>query len=307
MIKQSLDNELLSKKFLSILVVSGILISAVTFVTLTDNFRDSESKFSKENFRTLCDNGLCFTEPMDTIPKETFVQQNEKPNSGMVVQKNEEFPALNQINTIASDYTLTDNTAILYAAKDSFLREGIKESNEGSNEILRVMGTGPTNNRALIAFDQSQIVAAIDAKSLEAATLRIFIVSNDGRWTDSQTLNIHTLTADWKEGNGINAPFGNFIGTQEGVNWNCASDGTDCTNWNGGSYDQTPTDSILITNEVSGQWVEFDVTSDIKAFIGDSENNGWIIIKSDEESPGRINFAAREAQSNIPQLELQFS
>ncbi len=307
MSKQYSDNELLSKKFISLLIVSGILISTVAFVVLTDNFGDSESKFSKENFRTLCDNGLCITNPTDIIPVETFVQQNEEPNSGMIIQKNEEFPSLNQLNTIESDYTLTDNTAVLYAAKDSFLREGIKESNEGSNEILRVMGTGPTNNRALIAFDQSQIVTAIDAKSLEAATLRIFIVSNDGQWTDSQTLSIYTLTADWKEGNGINAPFGNFIGTQEGVNWNCASDGNDCTNWNGGSYDEAPTDSILITNEVSGQWIEFDVTSDIKAFIDDSENNGWIIIKSDEESPGRINFAAREARSNIPQLELQFS
>jgi len=30
-------------------------------------------------------------------------------------------------------------------------------------------------------------------------------------------------------------------------------------------------------------------------------------MKSDEDSPGRINFAAREAQSNIPQLELTFA
>ncbi len=306
MIKQSSSEELLDKKFLTLLIVSGILISATTFIVMTDNFGNSDSKFSKEDFKTLCDDGLCVT-ITDTIPVGTFVQQSAELDIDTVTQNNEDFTSVSIPKATLQDYELSDGVTTLFASKDSFLREGIKESNEGANEVLRVMGTGPTNNRALIAFDQSQIVAAIDAKSLEAATLRIFIVSNDGRWTDSQTLNIHTLTADWKEGNGINAPFGNFIGTQEGVNWNCASDGTDCTNWNGGSYDQTPTDSILITNEVSGQWVEFDVTSDIKAFIGDSENNGWIIIKSDEESPGRINFAAREAQSNIPQLELQFS
>ena len=305
MSKQSSSDKLLDKKFLSLLIVSGVLISATTFIILIDNFGDTESKFSKEDFKTLCDNGICVT--TDTISQSTFVQQSVEPSTGNVLQKNEEFPSINSPVTMIEDFVITENVATLYASKDSFLRESIKESNEGSNDILRVMGTGPTNNRALIAFDQSQILTAVNTKSLESATLRVFVVSNDGKWSDSQTLNIHRLTADWKEGNGINAPFGNFIGTQNGVNWNCASDGTDCTNWDGGNYDKIPTDSILIINEASGEWIEFDVTSDIKAFINDSENNGWIVMKSDEESPGRINFAAREAQSNTPQLELQFS
>ena len=305
MSKQSSSDKLLDKKFLSLLIVSGVLISATTFIILIDNFGDTESKFSKEDFKTLCDNGICVT--TDTISQSTFVQQSVEPSTGNVLQKNEEFPSINSPVTMIEDFVITENVATLYASKDSFLRESIKESNEGSNDILRVMGAGPTNNRVLIAFDQSQILTALNTKSLESATLRVFVVSNDGKWSDSKTLNIHRLTADWKEGNGINAPFGNFIGTQNGVNWNCASDGTDCINWDGGNYDKIPTDSILITNEASGKWIEFDVTSDIKAYIDDSENNGWIIIKSDEESPGRINFAAREAQSNIPQLELQFS
>jgi len=307
MSKQYSDNELLSKKFISLLIVSGILISTVTFVGLADNFGDSESKFSKENFRTLCDNGLCITNPTDIIPVETFVQQNEEPNSGMIVQKNEEFPSLNQRNTIESDYILTDNTAVLYAAKDSFIREGVKNSNEGSNEILRVMGTGPTNNRAIIAFDQNHIETVLDGKSLESATLKIFVVSNDGKWNDGQIINIHSITNEWEEGISINAPFSNLIGSQIGVNWNCSSNVEDCPNWNGGNYNEIPTDSILITNQIDEQWIEFDVIGDINSFLVGLENNGWIIMKNDEESPGRINFAAREAQSNMPQLELKFS
>ena len=50
-----------------------------------------------------------------------------------------------------------------------------------------------------------------------------------------------------------------------------------------------------------------DVTGDIEAFLSGMENNGWIIMKSNEEQPGRINFAAREAQTNTPQLELTFA
>ena len=210
MSKQSSSDKLLDKKFLSLLIVSGVLISATTFIIMVDNFGDTESKFSKEDFKTLCDNGICVT--TDTISQSTFVQQSVEPSTGNVLQKNEEFPSINSPVTMIEDFVITENVATLYASKDSFLRESIKESNEGSNDILRVMGAGPTNNRVLIAFDQSQILTALNTKSLESATLRVFVVSNDGKWSDSKTLNIHRLTADWKEGNGINAPFGNFIG-----------------------------------------------------------------------------------------------
>jgi len=303
--KQTTDNELMNKKFLVLLVVSGILISATTFIVMADNFGNSNSKFSKEVFETLCDEGLCVTTTESTFD-ETFVQQSAELDSGTVTQNNEDFTSFSIPKATLQDYEISDGVVTLFASKDSFLREGIKESNEGANEVLRVMGAGPTNNRALIAFDQGQIETVLDGKSLESATLKIFVVSNDGKWTDGQTISIHELTANWAEGNGINAPFANFIGTQKGVNWNC-TDGTNCTNWDGGSYDLTPSDSVRITNEVDGLWIEFDVTRDIEAFVDSSENNGWIIMKSDEDSTGRINFAAREAQSNIPKLELYFS
>jgi len=301
---QTSNSELMSKKFLGLLVISGILISATTFIVIADNFNYSNSKFSEEVFETLCDGGLCVTSTQ-SISSETFVQSAEYGTDG-VTQNIEDFSSFSIPKATLQDYELSDGVATLFTSKDSFLREGIKESNEGANQVLRVMGTGPTNNRALIAFDQGQIETVLDGKSLESATLKIFVVSNDGKWTDGQTISIHELTADWVEGNGINAPFGNFIGTQKGVNWNC-TDGTNCTNWNGGSYDLVPTDVVQITNEVDGLWIEFDVTGDIEALVDGSENNGWIIMKSDEDSPGRINFAAREAQYNLPQLELTFA
>ncbi|WP_179372501.1 hypothetical protein [Nitrosopumilus ureiphilus] len=36
-------------------------------------------------------------------------------------------------------------------------------------------------------------------------------------------------------------------------------------------------------------------------------NYGWIIMKSDGNSSGRINIAKRETHANIPQLELTFT
>ena len=63
----------------------------------------------------------------------------------------------------------------------------------------------------------------------------------------------------------------------------------------------------VISNDISGKWIEFDVTNDIKAFLNGAPNYGWIIMKNDEDSSGRINIAARESISNIPQLELIFT
>jgi len=303
--KQVTQDVLAGKRLLSLLVISGLSISGISFFMLGDGFFNSASTLTNE-FETLCDEGLCYNVATNTIPVGTFVLQSAELDADTVTQNNEDFSSFSIPKTTLQDYELSDGVATLFASKDSFLREGIKDSNEGANEVLRIMGTGPINNRALIAFDQGQIETVLDGKSLESATLKIFVVGNDGKWTDDQTISIHSLTAQWIEGNGINAPFGNFIGTQKGVSWNC-TDGTNCTNWDGGIYDLTPTNSVRITNEVDGLWIEFDVTGDIEVFADGSENNGWIIMKSDEDSPGRINFAAREAQSNIPQLELTFA
>ena len=60
-------------------------------------------------------------------------------------------------------------------------------------------------------------------------------------------------------------------------------------------------------NHISWKWIEFDVTNDIKAFLNGAPNYGWIIMKNDEDSSGRINIEARESISNIPQLELLFT
>ena len=291
------------KRLLSILVISGLSISGMSIFMLGDGV---EISTASSDFETLCDDGLCYNAATDSIPVGTFVQQSAELDSSVITQNNEDFTSLSIPKDTLQDYTISGDVATLYAAKDSFLREGISEANEGANEILRVMGTGPTNNRALIAFDQSQIESVLDGKAIQSATLKIFIVSNDGKWTDNNTISIHELTAKWAEGSGINAPFGSFVGSQKGVNWNC-SDGTQCTDWNGGSYDTIPTDTIQITNQIDGVWIEFDVTGDIQAFVDGSENNGWIIMKTDEDAPGRINFAAREAQSNLPQLELAFA
>ena len=300
------QTEWAGKRLLSLLVVSGIAISGMSFFMAGDSLGIAST--SNDEIATLCDNGFCYNPTTNSIPVGTFVQQSADfaPNDAPV-QNTEFFGDLKLQKAIVQNYEITDSQrAVFYAAKDSFVRESVKDSNEGSNDILRVMGSGPTNNRALVAFDQGDLQTISDGRTVESATLKLFIVSNDGKWDTNTQLRIHALGSNWDEGTGVNAPYGTFVGTQNGATWNCSST-TDCVNWNGGNYIDIPTDAITVTNDVNGQWIEFDVTGDVQQFLADTENNGWIIMKSDEDASGRINFAAREASTNGPQLEVTFA
>ncbi len=296
--KQKIHSEFEGKKLLSLLVVTGFAFSGLSGFVLSDGFGMADS--------------LPKTSVMvekNSIP--SFVQQSEVASStAMIDTTNEVFTDIKfDKNTVPQkDYQLYGNKATLFSEKDSFIREGIKFSNEGSNEILRVMGSGPTNNRAIVEFSQSEIETVSEGKQLEFAVLKLYVISNDGKWENGQHVTIHQLTTEWLEGNESNAPLADFVGIQNGVSWNCSSDGNCVSKWNGGHYIDTPTDSVFISNHLQdGYWITFDVTEDVNNFLLGSPNHGWIIKKSNEDSSGRINFAARESNSNVPELVMVFS
>ena len=297
--KQKIHSEFEGKKLLSLLVVTGFAFSGLSGFVLSDGFGMADS-IPKTSVMV----------EKNSIP--SFVQQSEVASStAMIDTTNEVFTDIKfDKNTVPQkDYQLYGNKATLFSEKDSFIREGIKFSNEGSNEILRVMGSGPTNNRAVVQFSQDEIESVSESKQLESATLKLFIISNDGKWENGQHVTIHQLTTEWLEGNESNAPLADFVGIQNGVSWNCSSDGSSCVSkWNGGHYIDTPTDSVFISNHLQdGYWITFDVTEDVNNFLLGSPNHGWIIKKSNEDSSGRINFAARESNSNVPELVMVFS
>lgn len=296
--KQKIHSEFEGKKLLSLLVVTGFAFSGLSGFVLSDGFGMADS-IPKTSVMV----------EKNSIP--SFVQQSEVASStAMIDTTNEVFTDIKfDKNTVPQkDYQLYGNKATLFSEKDSFIREGIKFSNEGSNEILRVMGSGPTNNRAVVQFSQDEIESVSESKQLESATLKLFIISNDGKWENGQHVTIHQLTTEWLEGNESNAPLADFVGIQNGVSWNCSSDGNCVSKWNGGHYIDTPTDSVFISNHLQdGYWITFDVTEDVNNFLLGSPNHGWIIKKSNEDSSGRINFAARESNSNVPELVMVFS
>lgn len=295
-LKQKIHGEFEGKKLLSLLVVTGFAFSGLSGFILIDGFGTTES----------IPNNVAVEK--NSIP--SFVQQSGVSSSSVMIgTSNEDFSELTFDNFPQKDYELFGNKATLFAEKDSFIREGVKLSNEGSNEILRVMGSGPTNNRAIVQFSQDEIESVSEGMYLESATLKFFILSNDEKWGNGQYVTIHQLTTEWLEGTQSNAPIANFVGMQKGVSWSCSLDGNNCVSkWNGGNYVDTPTDSIFISNHVQdGYWIKFDVTDDVNSFLLGTPNHGWIIKKSNEDSSGRINFAARESNSNVPELVMVFS
>jgi hypothetical protein len=203
-------------------------------------------------------------------------------------------------------------TVTLVAVKDSFLRDGADDTNEGANERLRIQNSG--NNRALVAFDLSGISTA----NLVSATLVMNIAENSDNWgANGRLVDVQRLLVDWTQGNGRNDVMAGggsgFRGTGEGVTWKCAKDSdihnqrTDCaTPWNGGNFAAATATGVLHRNGLLGE-VRWDVTADVRAGAG----FGWIIKKRDEGQAGQVRYYSLEGAggntSLAPRLVLVFS
>ena len=122
----------------------------------------------------------------------------------------------------------------LTAEKDSFLRKGNPDRNEGANPGLRLQASG--DNRVVVGFDQAAID---DFGDVTTATMVLTISENANNWGQSndRTVDAHPLLVDFAEGNGQNAGVPGAQSTRgngPGVTWNCAEDAeianqqTDC-------------------------------------------------------------------------------
>jgi len=306
-LSQIKQDEILGRSTLSLLVIIGLSFSAISFLMLDDEIQNIFSESEKSVTTNICENGLCYTiDPEDGF-NHILVQQGVDLSTTHQTLRNEDFSNLILVKSApVKHFEVSGNKVTLYAEKDSFIREGVQNSNDGSNQVLRILGAGPINNRALISFDLDDIQTIISEKTLESATIKLFVEKNNLRWGDGQYISIHGLQTQWDEGTGINAPVSNLI-KSNGVTWNCPVQSADCSQeWEGGIFNKNPTDSIWISNQVDNYWIKFDVSADILDYQFTQENFGWIIIKNNEDSEGQINFVSREAQSYNPELVLVF-
>jgi len=187
-------------------------------------------------------------------------------------------------------------TATLNASADSFLRGGgAKNTNDGTSTPLQV---DSSPRRALVRFDESAIVSAISGGLLLSASLQVYVESSNN-WSTGREVDVHRMTADW---------------TELGVTWNCANDtntsngNPDCAiQWNGGTFNTTPTASNTQTDTLTAQYVSYDVTADVTAFLSGTSNYGWIIKKLNESQSGAVDYTSREGVgTQQPHLVLTF-
>jgi hypothetical protein len=200
-------------------------------------------------------------------------------------------------------FTLTSllavpDTLTLTAAKDSFLRSGAADRNEGANPGLRIRASG--HNRVVVGFDQGAIEAFLAANTLTTAMLVLTIAENADNWgkNNDRTVDAHPLLTDFAEGDGQNAGVPGSASTRgsgPGVTWHCAEDAdianqaTDCDpRWDGGAFGPATAAPVLHVNGLSGE-VRWDVTADVQAGV-----SAWLIKKTDERQPGRVSYHSKE-------------
>jgi hypothetical protein len=189
-------------------------------------------------------------------------------------------------------------TASVSAEADSWIRTGYPNNNYGTSLLnIRTLG----QHRVLIRFNQAQIVTAIGTGQLTSAKLRLQVQANGGDWGSGvRGLGVHRMNQTW---------------TEAGVTWNCPHDtnlsnnSPNCTQWNMATSSQwpfvaTPTIVINHSNATTGT-VEWDVTTDVQAFLSGTANHGWILKLTDENASGStVDYWSRESGNVGPELVL---
>ncbi len=194
-------------------------------------------------------------------------------------------PATDNLDVFEPGETLT-------TIKDSFLRSGSKNRNEGANPLLHL----GDNRRLVVGFD----FTGIDVSAVASALLIVTIDDDDppGQWGSSgRTIDAHRLLEAFAEGDGkgMGLPGSEQTrGSGDGVTWKCATDtaiensATNCAGapWNGGNFASTATDQFLMTNGATGE-VIWDVTADVQA-----GSDSWLLKKT--SGSGNARFYTKE-------------
>ncbi len=184
-------------------------------------------------------------------------------------------------------------TVSIPATADTYLRQSSANQNQGQDVLLHIQQSG--HNRTLVAMDPAAIASAVGTGHLASATLELYVTDSTAWGTAGRTVDLHRMTAPW---------------TENGATWNCAVDtnpangSPNCaTQWDGGTFDDEPSDSVLHLNTTSG-YVAWNVTEDVRSFLAGTPNYGWLAKLSDETLGGNVDYASRQGSVAVQRPRL---
>lgn len=177
----------------------------------------------------------------------------------------------------------------LAATADTYLDEAAPTTPKGGEARIQVYPWEPNwTKRSLIRFDLSSIPAGVTVTS---ATLNLF---EAGTFGATRTIGAHRVTRDW---------------TEAAATWMRADA---ATNWStpGGDFVSSPTTTTTLSWDGVLGWFQWDLASDVQAFVaGSSTNNGWLLKDTVEDgSQAYWFFESREGTpGNRPYLRVQYT
>lgn len=176
--------------------------------------------------------------------------------------------------------TPTPITATLNAATDSYVQQDTATTNYGAAANLDVRSRSVQNRRAFAQFSLSSIPAA---STITSATLKLYMYTAPSA---SRTIEARTVSANW---------------TESGITWS-----------NQPAAAAAATTSTA-TGTTANVWLQWDVTSDVAAFLnGTKTNYGWRLgdLTEDSSTARLSQFNSKEnANTSIlrPQLVVTYN
>ena len=213
--------------------------------------------------------------------------------------------------TLLASPAVSQNTVVINPVKDNTLYEdatGSLSNGKGTNLFAGKTSTNGSNKirRALIKFDVAAIVPA--GAIITAATLTMRM---DKTTSGLQNVSMHTVTADWGEGNS-NALASVGRGTTAQIN-----DATwlhrffSSTFWTtpGGDFTSTPSASTSVNSPGNYSWASTALTANVQSWLDNpSANFGLIVIGNEAIAHTAKRFVSREGvTADRPKLSITYT
>jgi len=184
-----------------------------------------------------------------------------------------------------TDVTIVPASKKLNASADSYVDENDKNANNGGGSYLLVKFRNNKDKRAFIKFNTS-LIPNFTGATITSAKLKLYLT--DAPYPSRNHTAMRVL-GNWNES----------------VNWNTEPNAT------------TPATDTKATGTSNGQFIIWDVTSDVQLFASGTSNYGWMIKDQVDDmslldTPSNDNetkYASREynTKSERPVLEINYT